>query len=443
IVHHHDYEPSDENVEKVEKVLKEEFKKGLSFMHRKVLKNREEEIIEKLESGEYRNLKTFYTLLKGFLLRIDHASSSKFAPHVESGKIKENEKKVESYLRNNKNANLNELQNFVLSNRKDNLLIVASTGAGKTEAGFIFLENKGFFTIPIRTSANAIYQRAKQVFDEESVGLLHSTAHLYLLGNAEEDRNFSDDAVVKDMFLTKNFGKPLIVSTPDQLFPFILRPKGFEKYYSLFSYSRVVLDEVQLFEPHTLGFIVKAIEKLSELDGRLMIMTATLPSYLEKDLEKLGFKMGTFLTTKERHNIKVLKSSILSQEGFNLIRKLSQMGKVLVVVNTVGRAIELKKALALGHLIHARFIYKDRKEKEREIEDFFRDSNCGVWITTQIAEVSLDLDADFLITELSTIDSLLQRMGRVNRLGRKEISQPNVFVFTEDCSGIGRVYRKS
>jgi CRISPR-associated endonuclease/helicase Cas3 len=110
-------------------------------------------------------------------------------------------------------------------------------------------------------------------------------------------------------------------------------------------------------------------------------------------------------------------------------------------VNTVRKAIELKKkfkdaGLQNVKLLHSRFILKDRKEKEREIMKFFNSQEKGLWITTQLAEVSLDLDADYLFTELSTADSLIQRMGRCNRKGQKSTDEPNVFVFTRDCSGV-------
>jgi CRISPR-associated endonuclease/helicase Cas3 len=70
--------------------------------------------------------------------------------------------------------------------------------------------------------------------------------------------------------------------------------------------------------------------------------------------------------------------------------------------------------------------------------EFFNSQEKGLWITTQLAEVSLDLDADYLFTELSTADSLIQRMGRCNRKGQKSTDEPNVFVFTKDCSGVRR-----
>ena len=46
-------------------------------------------------------------------------------------------------------------------------------------------------------------------------------------------------------------------------------------------------------------------------------------------------------------------------------------------------------------------------------------------------EASLDIDFDFLFTELSDLNGLFQRLGRVNRKGKKEVNDYNCYVFTE------------
>ncbi len=130
IVHHHDYDPFSDEKKNVERVLREEFNLELGRIHRRVLNSCEENLVKE-------KYKTFYTLLKGFLLRLDHASSSR-GEEVETKRLRENEKKVRDYLRQKGNG-LNDLQEFVLKNREENLLINASTGYGKTEAGFIYL----------------------------------------------------------------------------------------------------------------------------------------------------------------------------------------------------------------------------------------------------------------------------------------------------------------
>ena len=57
------------------------------------------------------------------------------------------------------------------------------------------------------------------------------------------------------------------------------------------------------------------------------------------------------------------------------------------------------------------------------------DEMTGIWVTTQIVEASLDIDFDVLYTEMCTADSLLQRMGRCNRAGKRDITDANVLIY--------------
>ena len=76
---------------------------------------------------------------------------------------------------------------------------------------------------------------------------------------------------------------------------------------------------------------------------------------------------------------------------------------------------------------------------EQEIMDFSKDrKRTGVWISTQIVEASLDIDFDELHTEMCTIDSLFQRMGRIYR-GHDRFyyeKAPNIYIYTQCCSGV-------
>src|SRR6185503_1186223 len=68
----------------------------------------------------------------------------------------------------------------------------------------------------------------------------------------------------------------------------------------------------------------------------------------------------------------------------------------------------------------------------------------GIWITTQLAEVSLNIDFPVLLTEIVTIDALIQRMGRVLRFVEPHFvydGDPNIFIY-QDASGIGAIYDK-
>ena len=445
VLHHHPVEVEEVSIESVERVLREEFKfekNPISFM----LKKREEdylrEDVAKMLGITVDGLILYYRLLKGLLLRIDHASSSKHAQEVEDRPPDDTLSFVDEFFRQ-KGSSPNQMQTFVRENRNKNLVIISPTGAGKTEAGFIYLQRKGFFMLPYRVSANGIYMRAEGMF-RNYAGLLHSSALSYVLEkeeNREDIQNNQEGTAFLNYFLSRNFAKPIIISTPDQLMHFVFRYKGFEKYYATALYSRLVIDELQSYDPITLAFIVQGLEVLAQNGGKFLVMTATFPEFLRERFERMGVEFKTFNTQeKPYHNVQVIDDSI--DNYVEKMIELSQKAKVLVVVNTVRKAIELKEKFEDAKLLHSRFILKDRKEKEREIMKFFNSQEKGLWITTQLAEVSLDLDADYLFTELSTADSLIQRMGRCNRKGQKSTDEPNVFIFTKDCSGVGPVYYK-
>lgn len=450
VLHHHPVEVEEVSVESVEKVLKEEFKfekNPIRFMLRKKEEDYLRDDIAKMFGIPVDGLIPYYRLLKGLLLRIDHASSSKHAQEVEDKPPGDTLSFVDEFFKQ-KGSSPNEMQTFVRENRDKNLVIIAPTGAGKTEAGFIYLQRKGFFMLPYRVSANGVYMRAEGMF-RDYAGLLHSSALSYVLEreeNREDIKNNQESTAFLNYFLSRNFAKPIIVSTPDQLMHFVFRYKGFEKYYATALYSRLVIDELQSYDPITLAFIVQGLEVLAQNGGKFLIMTATFPEFLRERFKNMGVEFKTFNTQeKPYHHVQVIDDSI--DNYLEKMIELSHKAKVLVVVNTVRKAIELKEkfekaGLQNVKLLHSRFILQHRKEKERKIMKFFNSQEKGLWITTQLAEVSLDLDADYLFTELSTADSLIQRMGRCNRKGQKSTDEPNVFIFTKNCSGVGPVYYK-
>jgi CRISPR-associated endonuclease/helicase Cas3 len=73
---------------------------------------------------------------------------------------------------------------------------------------------------------------------------------------------------------------------------------------------------------------------------------------------------------------------------------------------------------------HSRYTRADRSVLDAAVRtDFGRDSTVAgrILVATQVAEQSLDVDFDLLITDLCPIDVLLQRLGRVHRHDRLRI----------------------
>jgi CRISPR-associated endonuclease/helicase Cas3 len=101
-----------------------------------------------------------------------------------------------------------------------------------------------------------------------------------------------------------------------------------------------------------------------------------------------------------------------------------------VIVNTVDRAqqlyLQLRERLA-GRLepmlFHARYPGDERQRRERRVlATFGRDAQrprAALLVATQVVEQSLDLDFDFLVSDLAPVDLLLQRAGRLHRHNRE------------------------
>lgn len=406
-------------------------------------------VIKRIDKNhKYYNL---YIMLKGILHRLDHSASAHEIVECNSNmNIGEYTEKhlVKEF------GSLREVQSFAKSNRNKNIILIASTGMGKTETALIWIDkDKAFFTLPLRVSINALFDRAKNIIgvgesNDTFLGLLHSTAIDYLEESNQENSNEIVD-------LAKLLSCKLTFSTIDQIFkiPFLYR--GYEKIYSTLAYSKVVIDEIQAYSPEIAAVLVKGIEMIHKIGGKFMIMTATMPTIYIDELNKRGVIDSnladlTCNTEKIRHCVSIVENSIDKN-----LEKIIQSGtnkKVLVIVNTVKSAIEkyeliedIVKSKGIDvnvNLLHSMYIQEDRAKLEKYIKEFADSDSNGIWITTQLVEASLDIDFDELHTENSTLDSLFQRFGRCYRSREYEKNSPNIFIYIEKATGIGSIYDK-
>jgi CRISPR-associated endonuclease/helicase Cas3 len=176
-------------------------------------------------------------------------------------------------------------------------------------------------------------------------------------------------------------------------------------------------------------------------------MTATLPKTRRDQLER-QCKLTVYdekpedlrkVADADRYRLRRLKDK---NEAIGVARQgLIERKKILWVVNTVARAQQLTEeirrlATEVGGQVlcyHSRFTLDDRKKWHGEVVRVFKPGigeplKAIIAITTQVCEMSLDLDADILISEDAPITALIQRMGRCNR--KTELP----------LAGIGEVY---
>ena len=408
--------------------------------------------------------------IKGYLHKCDYSASSGYTAEYENNFL---EKSLENVLNkwklDNQDASWNELQQYCIENKNENIIAIAQTGMGKTEAGLLWIsDNKGFFILPIRTAINAIYDRTKKYISsyggnlEEQLGLLHSSSLEYLLLQSEDDKyddkdeyidQKEDKEIIEYEKIAKQLSLPINVSTIDQLFDFVYKYPAYELKLTTLSYSKIVIDEIQMYGPDLLAYLVYGLERIVEQGGKVAILTATLPPFVKELLSKsIKFKIKEdgFTDNSKRHNLKILDKRIDSNDicdKYMENEKLNKSNKILVVCNSITQAQNLYEEISdiLGnknlHILHSKFIKGQRLSKESEIIEFGKtykdnksnelDKQSGIWISTSIVEASLDIDFDYLFTELQDLNSLFQRLGRCNRKGKKDSSENNCYIYTQ------------
>ena len=425
----------------------------------------------------YQDLNTLENIkLLGLLMKCDHSASGGYEIEYPNDflEVALNEL-LNEFKEKDKSADWNDMQKFCKENSDKNIIAIADTGMGKTEGGFLWGgNNKIFFVLPLRTAINAMYKRFNEVIikeenKEERVGLLHSNSLEYYLNNKKE--LIIDDNDEKEMDILeynkrgKHLSLPVTICTPDQIFNFILKYKGYESKLATLSYSKIILDEMQMYDANLLAAVIFGITKIIEMGGKIAIVTATFPPIIEyflnkylmkdnqnviKDLDKPNEIVGEEIFIKKkftnnekiRHNIVLIDDEIGIEQilwKFKENRKNKRSSnKILVICNTIKKAqeiyLKLKESPDLENkinMLHSNFIREDRESKEKEILDFGRtDFNGeGIWISTSLVEASLDIDFDYLFTELQDLNSLFQRFGRCNRKGKKSIDEANCFIY--------------
>lgn len=462
IAYHHDRELvySDEELEEEIEGVINEFK---YFQYNKLGKSKF--IAEKIEETFYtmneriyqrkhgEELFLKYIMLKGLLNRIDYAASAGITVESKNNFLEIGmENLLEDWKKEKPESKWNELQKYMKVNQKENVIAIAQTGMGKTEAGLLWIgNNKGFFTLPLRTAINAIYKRIteKIVKDniDDKVALLHGDTYSKYLEKIDTEDMEIDIQEYYDK--TKQWSLPLTICTLDQVFDFVFRYRGFEPKLATLSYSKIVIDEIQMYSPDLLAYLIIGLFYITKVGGKFAILTATLPNIVVDLLKSENIQFlepKVFIKEDEiRHSIKILHEEINIKP---IIEKYNN-NKVLVICNTAKQAQKIYKEIKeeLGkeniNLLHARFLKQDRRSKENSILEMGEKESkeSGIWVTTQIVEASLDIDFDVLFTELSDLNGLFQRMGRCyrNRLLDKEY---NCYIFDGGnitCSGVGGV----
>jgi len=315
------------------------------------------------------------------------------------------------------------------SNNKKHSIVVAPTGAGKTNFLMKRCAGRIFYTLPFQASINAMWERIrddlKQTNPNLDIRLQHATSKIVV-------KNNKDEKLLQDLV-----GSSVKIVTPHQMAGIIFGTPGFESVMLDLKGCDVILDEIHTYSDYSRAMVIEIVKSLLKLGCRIHVGTATMPQVLYDELLKiLGGKENVYevkldsevLNTFNRH---IIFKHDSFEETLPIIKKaIDEKEKVLVIFNTVKKAQKAFKEFEKEFhnidkmLIHSRYRRGDRIILETKLKKEFNGDGslefgdglkpCLV-VSTQVVEVSLDISFDRMITECAPIDSLIQRFGRINR----------------------------
>jgi CRISPR-associated endonuclease/helicase Cas3 len=228
------------------------------------------------------------------------------------------------------------------------------------------------------------------------------------------------------------WGTPLVVCTTDTVLGLMVNAR--RAVYSLpaLMNAAIVFDEIHAFDNQLFGHLLVFLKNFPRLP--VLLMTASLPDERlralqharpDLNLEKRNIIEGP--EEFEKLSRYIVKHPATKTEAWSKVDEcLQAQGKVLWICNQVERANDIFREARLRfrdllpvesiNVYHSRLKYKDRSHRHsRVIANFKQKGQAAVLVATQVAEMSLDISADLLVTDIAPISSLIQRMGRLNR----------------------------
>jgi CRISPR-associated endonuclease/helicase Cas3 len=311
-------------------------------------------------------------------------------------------------------------------------LVRAGCGSGKTLGAYAWAEQRAvgrklFFAYPTTGTTTEGFRDYVAEADLPKA-LIHSRADVDIediMGNGDEssplDREHAIDAL-------RAWTPRVITCTVDTILGAMAMNRTGLFAFPAIAEAAFVFDEIHAYDDRLFGLLLRFLELLP--GAPVLLMTASLqPARIDalraalRDLAEISGPRE--LEALPRYRFEPALASEVPWERISGV--VGSGGKVLVVCNRVALAMQraegartrLRETEVLTY--HSRYRYEDRVARHRRVVAAFGAPGPVVAFTTQVAEMSLDLSADLLVTDMAPIPSLIQRLGRLNRWATPEV----------------------
>ncbi len=327
------------------------------------------------------------------------------------------------------------------------------------------------FALPTQATANAMLLRAEafagRVFGNANVVLAHGKRQfneafqkLAESGKRTTAQGKEEAAVQCAAWLANSRKRVFLgqigVCTVDQVLLSVLPVR--HKFVRGFGLAKSVLivDEIHAYDAYMHGLLGEVLQQQKATGGSAILLSATLPASLRTKLLQTWNASGqddapypalwhatggnvtprTVSEGQEPAQREVAVECVKLADAFPdasliacILAAAESGAQVAIVMNLVDDAQRLARLLRSQtaievELFHARFRFIDRQEKERAtLEHYGREAarqTGRILVATQVVEQSLDLDFDWMLTQICPVDLLFQRMGRLHRHAREQ-----------------------
>jgi CRISPR-associated endonuclease/helicase Cas3 len=332
----------------------------------------------------------------------------------------------------------------------DLLLVRAPTGAGKTDASLLWaslqIQNQRaerlIIAMPTRFTSNALSINISESLSD--TGLYHSSAWFAKFQENIENNQIERQEADKIHEFARLLQTPVTVCTIDHLLMALTLTRE-DHHLITFNLANacLVIDEADFYDDFTQANILTLLEIIRYWKIPVLLMSASLPESVLPAYRKIGYNIDKIIEDKSdnqriRFEIKEIRKYTDVSELSDLLNPCIEKGNAIIYANTVDKAIMFynwfveKKVNPI--LYHSRFIEPHKKDKERELIDALgkaaweKGEAKGIAILTQIGEMSINISADIMISELCPIDRLTQRAGRMCRFDKMKIGRLFVVV---------------